>query len=75
MLILEITKVFFFKEIYVGFMYTKVPKGNIGCALVCAPYVALAKQAVPKDPTTLLSLTLPEWIEQYGGKKSVHQKH
>ena len=52
-----------YKEIYVGVKVAKVPKGSSGCALVCAPYVVLAKNAVPKDPKELLRMSLPEWKE------------
>jgi len=36
-----------YKESFVGYRYLKVDKGEVGCALTCAPYVTLAKKAVP----------------------------
>ena len=53
-----------YKEIFVGYRYTRVPKGHVGCALSCAPYVTLAKHAVPaklREPADLMDYTIGEW--------------
>ncbi len=50
-----------YKEIFVGFKTEWVPEGYVGCALTCAPYVVLARNAVPKPAHRLLTMTLSEW--------------
>ena len=55
-----------YKEIFVGFKTQWIPAGYVGCALTCAPYVVLAKNAVPDPASGLLELSLSEWDEQYG---------
>lgn len=52
-----------YKEIFVGYKTEWIPQGYVGCALTCAPYVVLAKNAVPKDgpPSGMLSMTISEW--------------
>lgn len=57
-----------YKEIFVGAKMEWVPEGQVGSALTCAPYVVLARKAVPagEKPEVLLSLTLSEWEEAIG---------
>jgi len=57
-----------YKAIFVGCKAEWIPKGYVGCALVCAPYVVLAKKAVPpgKKPDVLLDLTVSEWEKALG---------
>lgn len=57
-----------YKEIFVGAKIERVPEGYVGCALTCAPYVVLARKAVPagQKPDVLLSLTLSEWEKAVG---------
>jgi len=57
-----------YKEIFVGCKIEEVPPGYVGCALTCAPYVVLARKAVPagQKPDVLLSLTLSEWEKAIG---------
>lgn len=57
-----------YKEIFVGAKIERVPEGYVGCALTCAPYVVLARKAVPfgKKPDVLLNLTLSEWEKAVG---------
>ena len=57
-----------YKEIFVGYKTEWVPQGYVGCALTCAPYVVLAKKAIPqgKKPQDLLSLTIAEWEKAVG---------
>lgn len=51
-----------YKEIFVGCKTEWVPEGHVGCSLTCAPYVVLAKKAIPeKGPESLLSMPLTEW--------------
>ncbi len=54
-----------YKEIFVGFKTEWVPAGYVGCALTCAPYLVLAKNAVPSPPSELLKMSLSQWVERY----------
>ena len=39
-----------------------IQEGYVGCALTCAPYVVLARDALPEeDPGHLLEMTISEW--------------
>ena len=52
-----------FKAIFVGYKTQWVPEGYVGCALTCAPYVVLAKEAIPegKTPDVMLDMTISDW--------------
>ena len=51
-----------FKEIFLGYRTEWIPDGYVGCALSCAPYVVLARKAVPPaGAAALLSMKLSEW--------------
>jgi histidine decarboxylase len=52
-----------FKEIYVGHKYQYVEENNVGCALACAPYVLLARYAIPPKgmASDILDMTIDEW--------------
>ncbi len=51
-----------YKEIFVGFKTEWIPEGHVGCALTCAPYVVLAKNAIPKSgPASMLEMTVSDW--------------
>jgi len=53
-----------YKEIFVGTRFTRVPKGHVGCALSCAPYVTLARNAIPakvREPAELTGYTIGGW--------------
>ena len=53
-----------YKEIFVGTCYARVPKGHVGSALSCAPYVTLARNAIPAklhEPGDLTGYTIGEW--------------
>ncbi len=50
-----------YKEIFVGFKTEWVPDGRVGCALTCAPYVVLARNAVPHRAADLLDMSLSAW--------------
>lgn len=54
------------KEVLVGIRKLALSKEEVGCALVVAPYISLAKNAVPKEGFDKLgSITLEEWITYY----------
>lgn len=57
-----------YRAIFVGYKTEWIPEGYVGCALTCAPYVVLAKNAVPpgKTPDKLLGMTLSEWEKAMG---------
>ncbi len=57
-----------YKEIFVGYKSVAVPEGHMGCALTCAPYVVLAKNAVPPQgpPEILTDMTITQWEEALG---------
>ncbi|MFQ5952815.1 MAG: histidine decarboxylase, pyruvoyl type [Candidatus Omnitrophota bacterium] len=60
-----------YKEIFVGYKTEWIPEGHVGCALTCAPYVVLAKKAVPegKPAEAMLSMTISEWEGKFGFKE------
>ncbi len=60
-----------YKEIFVGYKTEWIPEGYVGCALTCAPYVVLAKNAVPSPGPAdrMLSMTLSEWEKAVGLEK------
>jgi histidine decarboxylase len=49
-----------YSEIFTGIIDVYVNSGEVGCALVAAPYILLAQNALPK-PKNLLDMTLDEW--------------
>lgn len=57
-----------YKQIYIGYKMEWIPQGYVGCALTCAPYIVLARKAVPnKDPASkLLKMTISEWEKAIG---------
>ena len=61
-----------YKEIFVGYKTEWIPEGYVGCALTCAPYVVLAKEAVPEGgpASAMLSMTISEWEKSKGYFKS-----
>jgi len=52
-----------YREIFVGHKSIDIDDKTVGCALTCAPYVTLAKNAIPpgERPSTLLDMTISEW--------------
>jgi len=51
-----------YKEIWVSYCIKWIPEGKVGCALVAAPYLVLAKEAVPDGkPDGMLKMTISEW--------------
>lgn len=54
-----------YKEMFVGFKMEWVPEGHVGCALTCAPYLVLAKNAAPDPASDLLDMSLSQWEKRY----------
>jgi histidine decarboxylase len=54
-----------YKEIFVGFKTEWVKEGYVGCGLTCAPYVVLARNAVPDPASNLLDMSLSQWERQF----------
>lgn len=53
-----------FERTYVGFAYTIMKPGEIGTSLTCAPYVTLARNAVPTNGfNSLNKITLTDWLK------------
>jgi hypothetical protein len=57
-----------YSKIFAGFVYQFVPKGYVGCSLTCAPYVLLAKNAIPPGgpPSNILKMTITDWEKSLG---------
>jgi len=54
-----------YEEIFIGITDIAVRAGQVGCALVAAPYFVLAKNAIPNgDVDTLLSDDLHSWSQK-----------
>jgi histidine decarboxylase len=54
-----------FKEIFAGVKYIYAGPDEWGCSLTCAPYVTLARDAVPieKEAASLLDMSISQWEE------------
>ncbi|NLE67457.1 MAG: histidine decarboxylase [Lentisphaerae bacterium] len=51
-----------YKEIWISYRIKWIPEGQVGCALVAAPYLVLAKKAIPDGkPEGLLKMTISDW--------------
>lgn len=57
-----------YKEMFIGYKTEWIDDGYVGCALTCAPYVVLAKNAVPAagPASRMLDMTISEWEESIG---------
>ncbi len=57
-----------YKETFIGYKLVKFEKGQVGCALACAPYVNLARNTIPagKNPSDLTDMTIGEWETSLG---------
>lgn len=56
-----------YKEIFLGFKSEWIPKGYVGCSLTCAPYIVLAKNAIPNSgASSMLSMTIADWEKSMG---------
>jgi len=63
-----------YKEIFVGYKTEWIPAGYVGCALTCAPYVVLAKDAIPQGQPahSMLSMSISEWEQSVLAGKAHH---
>ena len=53
-----------FERTYIGFAYVIMKPGEIGNALTCAPYVTLARDAVPSEGFPSLNrISLSQWLD------------
>lgn len=54
-----------YREIFMGVKYVFAGEDEWGCALTCAPYVTLARDAVPPvgtgEPAEIIDMTIDEW--------------
>ena len=52
-----------YKECFTGYRYLHVDRGNVGCALTCAPYVTLALSAIPPGQSAydISQMSLGKW--------------
>jgi len=52
-----------YKETFAGYKWLYVPENYVGCALTCAPYVTMAKKAIPsgRQPSDLMNMTIDQW--------------
>jgi len=52
-----------YKETFIGYRVIKFNETQVGCALACAPYVTLARNAIPQgmNPSQLTEMTISEW--------------
>ncbi len=58
-----------YKEVFLGYRTEWIPEGYVGCALTCAPYVVLARDAVPPGgAAAMLSMSLQEWEDAVAGR-------
>jgi histidine decarboxylase len=56
-----------FDRTYISYAYALIPSGHLGVALAVAPYIVLARKAVPgRDFARLYGLTLTQWERQVG---------
>ena len=56
-----------YKEIFTGYKFAYVPPLFVGCALTCAPYITLAKKAIPGGPehaAELIGKSIIEWEKE-----------
>lgn len=59
-----------YKEIFVGYKYEWLEANEMGCAMVAAPYVVLAKNALPSSgPASMINMSLSEWERAAGFTK------
>jgi histidine decarboxylase len=54
-----------YREIFMGVKYIFADEDEWGCALTCAPYVTLAKDAIPRvgtgEAAQIIDMTIEEW--------------
>jgi len=59
-----------YRELFIGYKTEWIPDGYVGCALTCAPYVVLARNAVPQGgpAAQMLQMTVAQWEKALGLK-------
>lgn len=52
-----------YERVFAGFRSEVIPDGYVGCALTCAPYLVLAKNAIPsgEPASSILDMPLEQW--------------
>ena len=52
-----------YSEIFVAYKWIEVDSNTVGCALTCAPYVTLARNAIPagQDASVLVDMSISQW--------------
>ncbi len=57
-----------YSKIFCGYKYRFAPRNHVGCALTCAPYVVLARKAIPIGATasSIIDMTISQWERAVG---------
>ncbi len=56
-----------YSKIFSGYVFQFAPADHVGCALTCAPYVLLAKKAIPTGgPASMLNMSISQWENAVG---------
>ena len=56
-----------YSKIFAGYVFQFAPADHVGCALTCAPYVLLARKAIPiGGPASILNMTISKWETAVG---------
>ena len=57
-----------YKETFIGYKIIEFDEKSVGCALACAPYVTLARNAIPQgcNPSNLTEMTIGQWEQALG---------
>jgi len=56
-----------YRRVSVGYKYERVPANHVGAAMLVAPYLVLARRAVPPaGPEALLTMTISQWERAVG---------
>jgi histidine decarboxylase len=51
-----------YEKVFIGLKCKNVQPGEVGCVITAAPYIHLARKAVPhENPATLMNISLSEW--------------
>lgn len=52
-----------YSKIFCGYKYQFASANHVGCSLTCAPYVVLAKNAVPANQpaSSIIDMTISQW--------------
>jgi histidine decarboxylase len=57
-----------YEKVFIGFKHRSVKAGEVGCAITAAPYIHIARNAIPHgDPSLLSDMSLDEWRDQVQG--------